>query len=219
MAIALRETRFLTDPPSNFRSGAKASSLLVILLVATALFALPPSAENQEPELKGQLLVASSRIVDPRFQKTVILIAGHDENGTIGLIVNKPGRKVAIGELLEQAAISPQEKEREILIHYGGPVAPDHMFFLHSTDVALESSHTVVEGIALSTDLEILRLIAGGKGPQKYLLFLGYSGWAPQQLEGELSIGSWITVDTDLSLVFAEEPEKTWELIMKGHRL
>lgn len=147
------------------------------------------------------------------------MITEDDEKGTIGLILNKPSRKVAIGELLKQAAMSPPEMDREILLHYGGPVGFNHIFFLHSTDVGLESSHTVVEGIALSTDLEILQLIAEEKGPAKYLLFLGYSGWAPQQLDGEISIGSWITVDADLSLVFAKQPEKTWELIMQGHQL
>ena len=197
----------------------------IILLTAVSLLAPitvspgPPPVESQSPQLKGQLLVASSRVLDPRFQETVILIAEHSATGAMGLIVNKPARKVTIGELLEQAAMPRLQKNEEIWIYHGGPVAPGHMFLLHSTSLQVESSHTIIDGIALSADPEILQLIAEGKGPEEYLLLLGYSGWGPQQLEGELSAGSWITVDADLSLVFAKEPEKTWERIMQGHRL
>lgn len=192
-------------------------SALVCLLTATAFFRVV--AEAQEHSLKGQLLVASSRIGDRRFQETVIVITEHSASGTLGLIVNKPAGKADIGELLERVAQPPPEKNAEILIHYGGPVERGYLFLLHSTEIPVKESQIIIEGLALSTDPEMLRLIAEGKGPRESLLIGGYAGWGSQQLERELAAGSWITIETDLSLVFTKTPEKTWERIMKRHRI
>ena len=180
---------------------------------------MPHVPENQQHSLRGQLLVASSQIGDPRFQKTVILITEDDESGTLGLIVNKPAGKVGIGELLRRLPQPLPQEDTEISIFYGGPVEIGHVFLLHSTDVPLESSRTIVEGVALSTDAETLSLIARGEGPGEYLLLLGYAGWRPRQLERELNSGSWITTEADSALVFTEKPENTWKRIMEGHRL
>lgn len=199
----------------GFRASIGARTIVLgALMVMTGAGLL---AENKPAGLKGELLVARSRMRDPRFAETVILMISHDKAGALGLIVNRPARKVDFGELMDPLEEPPPAETEQVTIHYGGPVALNQVFVLHSTDVQLEGSESVCEGVALSQAPEMLGRIAKGKGPEHYLLIVGYSGWAPRQLEAEIALGSWLIVKPSSSQVFAKEPSKMWKRIIDKH--
>jgi putative transcriptional regulator len=195
--------------------------LCVALSTALILTAAAPllQVRGAKEGLTGQFLVASARMGDPRFRETVIFLAEHDENGALGLVVNRRVQKASLKELVKGMPIPEPGEEHEAWVYYGGPVEPHNVFVLHSTEALPGSSVELIEGVALSRDAEMLGRIAEGQGPDSFLLILGYAGWAPAQLEGELAAGVWMVVDADPALVFTDEPEKTWKAIMDTHTM
>jgi putative transcriptional regulator len=167
------------------------------------------AAEHKQP-IAGQLLVATENMKDPRFVESVIYIVKHDDEGTLGLVINKPIARGPIDDLLKGFGSEVQASKRDIVIHYGGPVSTRQGFLLHSDDVMLESSMKTRDAIAMTSDIRMIEAIALGKGPQQFLFTLGYAGWAPGQLEGELAINSWALVPADKSLIFDKDAEKKW---------
>jgi putative transcriptional regulator len=188
-----------------------ASWLGALVLFAGLLSARYPTAatEHKHP-VAGQLLVATENMKDPRFVEAVLYIVKHDAEGTLGLIINKPIARGPIDDLLRGFGSEAKGSEREIVIHYGGPVSRHQGFVLHSDEVTLEGSMTTQNGIAMTTDIRMIEAIAQGKGPQQFLVTLGYAGWAPGQLEGELAIQSWAIVPADKSLIFGSDATRKW---------
>ena len=168
------------------------------------------TAAEYEQRIVGQLLVATEAMKDPRFVEAVIYLVKHDAEGTLGLVINRPIALGAIDDLLKGFGSEVKASKREIVIHYGGPVSRHQGFVLHSDDVTLEGSMTTQNGIAMTTDIRMIEAIAQGKGPQRFLLTLGYAGWAPGQLEGELKANTWAIVSADQSLIFGNDPDKKW---------
>lgn len=158
----------------------------------------------------GQLLVATAEMRDPRFFETVIYMVEHTSDGAWGLVINRPMAKGPIKDLLQGFGIESDDVEGEIIIHYGGPVSPDAGRVLHSDDVILEDSERIKDGFAVSGNAKLIEAIGRGKGPRDSLVVLGYAGWAPGQLEGELEVNAWHVVPADKELVFGKEPEKKW---------
>jgi len=169
--------------------------------------------------LAGQFLVAAEDMSDPRFVQTVILMIQHDTRGAMGLVVNRPVGDVPIAKLLEGIGSDGTGFRGNVRLHYGGPVEPRQVLTLHTTDYAIEGTARVTPGIALTGNPEILRAIGRSKGPKRYLMALGYAGWAPGQLEGEMKAGGWIAVPADEALVFDENHEKKWERAMARRRV
>jgi putative transcriptional regulator len=194
------------------------SFAVLIALVLTAVPSLLTVGAAKEG-LAGQFLVASPKMSDPRFRQTVIFLAEHDENGALGLVVNRRVEKANLRELAEGMPIPEPPEDVATWVYYGGPVEPHYVFVLHSSETLPGKSVELIEGVALSRDVEMLSRIAEGKGPERFLLILGYAGWAPNQLEGELATGAWMVVDVDPALIFSEEPEKVWQAIMDLHTM
>jgi putative transcriptional regulator len=201
---------------------------LTCLLVAATLAASSMAGERvaaQRPEadrnenLTGWLLVAAPRMRDPRFSRAVIFLAHHDDKGAFGLIVNRlisvrPAAKL-LGDILgEDAPDGNGGDEREIRIHYGGPVQPTHWNFIHSNDYTGSGTIVVTPKVSLTRNQEILRALANGKGPAKGFLAIGYAGWGPGQLEGEIKRKSWITVGPDDGIIFDNDMETKWQRAM-----
>ena len=161
--------------------------------------------------LAGRLLVAAKSMGDPRFQETVIYMVEHSAGGAMGLIVNQPFGAMPMARLFEHLELEAPDVAREIEVYYGGPVEPGRGFLLHSAEVVVEGSIVVGEGVAMTVDAEILHKIARGEGPERSLFALGYSGWAPGQLESELARDDWFTIPFDPALVFARDPARTWK--------
>ncbi|WP_235970974.1 YqgE/AlgH family protein [Palleronia pontilimi] len=160
--------------------------------------------------LTGKLLVAMPGMGDPRFERAVLLICTHDGEGAMGLMVNKPAPQLSFHDLLTQLQL-PCETAAPRQVHFGGPVEGQRGFVLHSRDYAGDASTLAVdETTAMTATLDILRDIAGGTGPAHALVALGYAGWSPGQVEGEIAANGWLVVDPTPELVFGADNDAKW---------
>jgi putative transcriptional regulator len=184
------------------------SQLLVIAALAQAPQAV---AAEQENSLTGRLLVALPNMKDPRFSESVIYIVKHDREGAFGLVINRVLTSAPIEEVLAGFGVDEKGGKGEIAIHYGGPVSPRQGFVLHTDEIVRENSTRVNNGMAITSDPTIIRDISLGKGPRQFLLIIGYAGWAPGQLEGELQAKAWFSIPADKEIIFSKQPEKKWQ--------
>lgn len=172
---------------------------------------------EQPSDLSGKLLIAMPGMGDTRFDKSVIFLCAHSEDGAMGLIVNKPAPDLSFDTLLEQLEIGRSPHTRDIRVHFGGPVEHGRGFVLHSSDYGANSSTLEVdESFGMTATLDILEDIARGEGPQEALLALGYAGWGPGQLEEEIQQNGWLVADADASVVFARDDATKWVAALKG---
>lgn len=166
--------------------------------------------------LSGKLLIAMPGMGDPRFDHSVVFICAHSDDGAMGLIVNKPARDLSFDELQEQLGISRTDRSREIRVHFGGPVEHARGFVLHSADYGGEGTTLQVdESFGMTATLDILEAIAQGRGPSDSILALGYAGWGPGQLEGEILNNGWLTCDAKPDLVFSDQDDSKWTRALK----
>ena len=193
--------------------------LSIFLLFALSLPLSEINTAEQSDYLTGQLLVATPEMRDPRFVETVIYMVKHSGEGAFGLVINRPLAKGPVEDLLKGFGIDSSGAKGEIIIHYGGPVSPSAGFVLHSDDVLLEESAKVANGIAMTSDPKLIEAMAQGKGPRQSLFILGYAGWAPGQLEGELMAGSWFVVSGDKALIFGEDADRKWQQAMDKRKI
>jgi len=190
----------------------------LLALLAICLSLPTVQAETEQDEfLKGQLLVASPSMVDPNFAKTVVFMVEHDSLGAMGLVINRPLGEVPLRELLEGLGQKGSETDGDIRIYSGGPVDPKRGFVLHSSDVLLDDSVAVDDDMAVTSEPEILKSIAEGKGPKRAIFVLGYAGWAPGQLEAEIAAGAWESVPADETIVFDEADSEKWDQAIGRH--
>lgn len=164
--------------------------------------------------LDGQLLVAMPLMSDRRFARSVIYVCAHSDEGAMGLIINQRATHISAPDLLERLGIDTRTGDEEevsddilsLSIQVGGPVETGRGFVLHSGDYFSEDSTLTIEsGICLTATIDILKAIAHGKGPDKALLALGYSGWSPGQLESEIQANGWLSCPADPELVFGTD--------------
>jgi putative transcriptional regulator len=161
---------------------------------------------------KGKFLVASRRLEDPNFEKTVVLITDHGVGGTIGLVINKPAR-VHLSELFPDLETLREKPER---LYIGGPVAQARMTVLFRWPYQLEGAYHVFENVYMSSSRDVLMRILAEKDSKEVLfrVFAGYAGWAPGQLNAELAMGGWHVVEADPAQVFVEKPSGVWQSLM-----
>ncbi|BAK67036.1 conserved hypothetical protein [Sphingobium sp. SYK-6] len=159
--------------------------------------------------LAGQLLLAMPDMPDPRFARSVVLICVHDEGGALGIALDEPMAGVGLHTLLSSFDIAV-EGVADGTVLAGGPVEPRRGFVLHSRDWMARDSHAVAGDVALTGSLEILQAIAQGRGPEAYLVALGYAGWESGQLERELASPGWYVSQADPRRLFAMPPEQRW---------
>lgn len=169
---------------------------------------------TDDPYLTGKLLIAMPGIGDPRFDKTVIYMCAHSEEGAMGIVVNREFEDLSFPDLLEQINIMPIPSVDPIQVQFGGPVESGRGFVLHSQDYMHDGSLAVDDNIALTATVDILRAIADDAGPRQKMLALGYAGWGPGQLDAELRSNGWLHADADSNLLFDAELEEKWPLAM-----
>jgi putative transcriptional regulator len=191
---------------------------LALLGLATALLpaaldaALPKQdLTPQAPTLTGQLLVASRRIGDPRFQRAVLLVVRHDQNGALGITINRPLGVRSLATVLEGLGDVSPPGSRTVRIFAGGPVQPEVGFVVHSADYDRQETLRVNSDVAVTASLDVLRDMARDKGPRKALVALGYAGWASGQLDAELARGDWLVVPAETGLIFDTPRERVWD--------
>jgi putative transcriptional regulator len=161
-------------------------------------------------DLTGKLLAAMPGMQDPRFDRALILICSHSADGAMGLIVNHPMPDVPFSALLERLGIDGAAGI-ELNVHYGGPVERGRGFILHQTSFEGQSATLDIDGgFQMSATLDVLEALAQGAGPDPALLALGYAGWGPNQLEGEIAENAWLTLDGVAEIVFAIKAQEKW---------
>ena len=176
-------------------------------MVMSAKVAVPNS-------LAGSLLVAMPQMSDSRFERAVIFMCAPNEEGAMGLVVNKLFDQLSFRDLLDQLEIPAGPRTQQIRVHAGGPVEAGRGFVLHSDDYLREGTMPVDSGFALTATTDILRAIADGDGPRTSILALGYAGWGPGQLEQEFVSNGWLHVPADPELVFGADLEHKWLLAL-----
>lgn len=152
--------------------------------------------------LTSQLLIAMPGMEDPNFNSTVTLICEHNDDGALGIVINRP-LTLKLGGLFEQLELpdaDPESADSPVLL--GGPVGPERGFVLHDAMHSYEHSLAVSGDIFLTLSRDIIDALASGKGPQKSLVALGYAGWEPGQLEDEMLANSWLNVPATPGIVF-----------------
>jgi putative transcriptional regulator len=159
--------------------------------------------------LTGQLLLAMPGIGDPRFEKAVIAMCVHDEGGALGIGLGRVVPRIGFHELLRQLDIAPGVAP-DAPIHAGGPVEPQRGFILHSLDWGGEGSVQVSDRWTLSASVDILRAIAEGRGPARWVAALGYAGWGPDQLEQEMRGNGWFTTPGTDALLYECDVDSRW---------
>ena len=170
------------------------------------------------PSLTDHFLVAMPELKDPNFFQTVTLICQHDENGALGVVINRPIESLALHDVLSQLELGVELDQPAILepVYAGGPVHNELGLVLHESLGAWESTIPIGEHMGLTSSRDILESMANGTGPKNALLSLGYAGWGAGQLESEIHQNSWLTVKARLDLVFDTPPHKRWEKSMEA---
>ena len=167
---------------------------------------------SQSGYLEGQLLIATPNITGSSFKKSVLLVCAHSHEGAMGIIVNHVLDSISDQDLFDQLNIEPGEAQQSQQIYYGGPVEVNRGFVIYEHNGEfIDDAMLTIGNIAISGSVGILQAIAEGKGPKKYIIALGYAGWAPGQLEDEVEENSWISVPISSDLIFDSKNGEKWE--------
>jgi putative transcriptional regulator len=188
-------------------------TLAAMLLPATLPAAVPsnPADTQSDVSLRGQLLIATPAMRDPRFDHTVILMLRHTKEGAFGIVINRPEGERPLADLLAAVGDKDASAAGNVRVFAGGPVEPQVGFVIHSTDYRLPATLDVDSRVAMTSNAQVLRDIADHKGPSKSLVAFGYAGWAPGQLEGELGHNAWYVAPADEALIFDDDRDQLWE--------
>ena len=166
-------------------------------------------AVMQEKYLSGRLLLAMPGMTDLRFERSVNVMCVHDEHGALGVGVNALRDGLRFHDVLEELGIDPGVAPNGA-VHHGGPVEPGRGFLLHSADWGGADTIAVNPLCALSASMDVLRAIAEGRGPSRWLMALGYAGWAPGQLEDEMRGHGWYAADGHREVLFDTPAVERW---------
>lgn len=160
--------------------------------------------------LQRQMLIAMPSMSDPNFSRSVTLMCQHNEEGAIGITINRLS-SFTLGEIFAQLEIECEHEEISAMrVLDGGPVSPDHGFVMHPPGDGFESSIRINDDIMVTTSRDILAAIATGNGPEQFLVALGYAGWGNGQLEMEMRENAWLAVPADKALLFDSPLKERW---------
>ena len=190
----------------------------IVLPAAVLHAALPGDSDTSgRTSFAGRLLIASPEMGEP-FDHAVILMAQHNRDGALGIVINHPLERRSIAKLLATLGGDGSGIADSVRVFRGGPVGPNVGFVLHSTEYRRPDTVNIDGQVALSDAADVLRDIGLGKGPRKSLVAFGYAGWAPSQLDDELARGAWVTVAEDPALVFDDDRTRVWTDALALHK-
>jgi putative transcriptional regulator len=170
--------------------------------------------------LTGQFLIAMPSMTDPRFSQTITFICTHNEDGAMGIVLNRPSAH-NIADLLMQIKLNPQPMALlNDHIYEGGPVQQERGFVLHVPNQEYDATIIINDAIALTTSKDILEATANNQAPEKILVALGYAGWSSGQLEEEMGLNAWLNLETTQvealhQIIFDEPPQNRFNLAMR----
>ncbi len=160
--------------------------------------------------LTSHFLIAMPAMRDPNFEQTVTFICQHNEEGALGIVINRVV-DLTIGDVLAQMDIPKHNRTNSHApVHYGGPVQSERGFIVHVGLGAWDSTLPVTDSIGLTTSRDILEAVARNEGPEQYLLALGYAGWASGQLENEIKQNAWLNGPADYDVIFNTPIDMRW---------
>jgi len=155
--------------------------------------------------LANHFLIAMPAMQDPIFGGTVVYVCEHNENGVLGVVINKP-TDMTMEVLFDRIDLKLAGGSEAPIINepimFGGPVQDDRGFVLHTPGARYSSSLTVTDEVAFTTSIDVLEAVAKGDGPERMLVSIGYSGWSPGQLEDEIGRNGWLTVGASADILF-----------------
>jgi putative transcriptional regulator len=158
--------------------------------------------------LTHHFLIAMPAMADPHFAHTLTFVCEHNEDGALGIVVNRP-IEMTLSALFEQIEVElPDTALGRSPVLYGGPVQMDRGFVLHRPLGNWQSTLAVSDDLGLTTSKDVLEALARGEGPRDVLVSLGYAGWSAGQLEQELAQNAWLTVDADAAVLFDVPPDR-----------
>ena len=174
-------------------------------------------------DIAGKLLIATPSLQDGFFHDSVVLLCHHDDQGSMGLVLNKP-QPINVFEVLDDMALFENERQKgmaqmrleEQTVYEGGPVDTYRGFVLHEINQTYDSTMRVGADFHLTTSKDILERIAAGGGPKRFSLLLGYAGWGSGQLEAELMQNDWLLATPTKDMVFDTLPEHMWAAAARG---
>lgn len=162
--------------------------------------------------LANQFLIAMPSLDESYFGRTIIYLCEHDDDGAMGLVINKP-TELSIAKVLAELNLVDEDDDKlsDKNVMSGGPVQTDRGFILHNDDKLWSSSLKLDDKITVTTSKDILAKLNTEQGPQKFIMTLGYAGWSPGQLEQELADNTWLTLEADPELLFNTPVDKCWD--------
>jgi putative transcriptional regulator len=162
-------------------------------------------AVQPQLNLANHFLIAMPSMNDPIFGGTVVYVCEHNDKGVLGVVINKP-TDMTMDVLFDRIDLQVAEHLRAAVdkepIMFGGPVQDDRGFVLHTPGGRYSSSLSVTEDVSFTTSIDVLEAVAGGTGPRRMLVSIGYAGWSPGQLEDEIARNGWLTVRADARVLF-----------------
>ena len=166
---------------------------------------------DDEQTFKNHFLIAMPSMEDEHFEHSVTLLCEHNDNGALGLIVNRPS-DLSLADMFKHLELPDPEMDADsIPVFYGGPVQPERGFVIHRTAGNWQSSLPLGGDLHLTTSKDILSAIGKSEGPKDFLLILGYSGWSAGQLENEMLQNAWLNTPANSDIIFHTPSAERWE--------
>jgi len=163
---------------------------------------------SPQVNLTNHFLIAMPAMVDPNFARTLTFICEHNQQGALGIVINRP-LDMTLDTLFQRIEIPLDAHQLAGLpVYFGGPVQTDRGFVLHRPIGAWQATLAVHDELGLTSSRDILQSVGAHGTPQEFLVSLGYAGWAAGQIEYELAQNAWLTVAADPDIIFAQPPEE-----------
>lgn len=160
--------------------------------------------------LTNHFLIAMPSLMDPNFHQTVTYICAHNEDGAMGLVINRP-MDLRLADILDQLDIeATADTVGDEPVFEGGPVQRERGFVIHRPASTWDAVLRVTDELAVATSRDILAAMARGEGPSQTLVALGYAGWGAGQLEREIADNAWLSGPADLRILFELPSEQRW---------
>lgn len=167
--------------------------------------------DSEHGTLRNQFLVAMPSLDDDHFSQTVTLICEHNDDGALGLVVNRP-TDLRLSDMLTHLGLQTEAVgDDSPQVYWGGPVAQERGFVLHTEGTRWEATLDIGDGLYVTTSRDILDALAEGNGPERYIVLLGYAGWDAGQLESEILHNAWLNVPADRQILFDTPSAERWQ--------